>query len=90
MRLGKRELRLLRTLGAAHAVVVPDRLTRRLVEKGLCEAEDDGSFCRMTPAGLRALADAADAGRITLWIMPTKKRSAQDVTGAEPPRILIE
>ena len=65
-RVGKRELAKLLILGTRFAQVVPDRITRRLVAKGLCDADDDGAFCTVSPNGLRAIADAADAGRIDL------------------------
>ncbi len=76
MRLGPNQLRLLRSVGTTAAVVVADRETRRLCELGLmASAETDGSFAHITPAGRRALADAADAGRITLFVMPEKMRT---------------
>jgi hypothetical protein len=75
MRLGKRQLELLRGVGPGAAVVVPDNMTRRLCSLGLMKAHggEDGSFAAVTPNGLRALADAADAGRISLFKMPDKK-----------------
>jgi hypothetical protein len=72
LRLGPRQLAMLRAVGTTCAVVVPDRLSRRLCELGLMTAEADGSFARITPAGLRALADAAEAGRVTLFVMPER------------------
>jgi hypothetical protein len=71
VRLGLNQLRLLRAVGTTDAVVVPDALTRRLCELGLmASARANGSFAHITPAGLRALADAAEAGRIDLFVMP--------------------
>ncbi len=74
MRLGKRQLALLRGVGPTSAVVVPDGTTRRLCDLGLMKAHggEDGSFAAVTPAGLRALADAVDAGKIGLFKMPDK------------------
>lgn len=73
MRLGIRQLRKLRTVGTRMALVVPDKTSRRLCELGLMVAHgDDGSFAAITPAGLRALADAVDAGKIKLFEMPDK------------------
>lgn len=73
-RLGKNQLRLLRGVGITAAVVVPDALTRRLCELGLMKSvAADGSFAHITPNGLRALADAADAGQVELFVMPAKK-----------------
>jgi len=71
-RLGKHQLAMLRTVGTTSALVVPDKTSRRLVELGLMAAEPDGSFASITPNGLRALADAADAGRVTLFVMPER------------------
>lgn len=71
-RLGKNQLRLLRGVGINAAVVVPDPTTRRLCELGLMKSKPDGSFAHITPDGLRALADAADAGQVELFVMPTK------------------
>jgi hypothetical protein len=76
MRLGKHQLELLRNLGATSAVVAPDKTTRRLCALGLMHAHGgkDGSFAAITPAGLRALADAVDAGKIRLFKMPEKRK----------------
>lgn len=72
-RLGIRQLRLLRTVGTHSALVVPDGRSRRLCELGLLESHGgDGSFAAITPAGLRALADAAEAGKIDLFKMPER------------------
>lgn len=75
MRLGKHQLSLLRNLGTTAAVVAPDAMTRRLCELGLMKAHGgkDGSFAAITPAGLRVLADAVEAGKIELFRMPKKK-----------------
>lgn len=75
-RLGIRQLELLRTVGARSALVVPSRIGRRLCELGLMEAHgSEGSFAAITPAGLRALADAAEAGKIELFTMPEKREA---------------
>jgi hypothetical protein len=74
MRLGLKQLQMLRAVGTTSAVVVSCRTTRRLCDIGLMEANgSDGSFASITPAGLRALADAVDAGKIDLFLMPKKK-----------------
>ncbi|MBY5657132.1 hypothetical protein [Rhizobium leguminosarum] len=70
---GIRQLQTLRAVGTTAAIVVPDSLTRRLCALGLMASEASGSFAHITPAGLRALADAVDAGRISLFVMPEKK-----------------
>jgi len=73
VRLGIRQLETLRAVGTHAALVVPDKTSRRLCALGLMVAHgDDGSFAAITPAGLRALADAVDAGRLTLFEMPNK------------------
>lgn len=71
IRLGKPQLERLRGIGTSAALVVPDAMSRRLCELGLLKAHGkDGSFSAITPSGLRALADAAEAGRIELFKMP--------------------
>lgn len=67
MKLGMRQLEMLRSVGTRSAVVVADPLTRRLCELGLMAEARPDSFAHITPDGLRALADAADAGRIELF-----------------------
>ena len=70
-RLGIRQLELLRGIGTTGALVVGNKTSRRLCALGLMKAHGrDGSFAAITPAGLRALADAAEAGRIELFRMP--------------------
>lgn len=72
--LGKNQLSMLRAVGITAAVVVPSPLTKRLCELGLMKSVDaDGSFAHITPNGLRALADAADAGKVDLFVMPKPK-----------------
>lgn len=73
-RLGPRQLAMLRSVGTTAALVVPCRVSHRLCDLGLMTAEADGSFARITPAGLRALADAAEAGRVTLFVMPERRK----------------
>jgi hypothetical protein len=69
--LGKRQLALLRDVGTIGALIVPEKTSRRLCDLGLMAAHGaDGSFAAITTAGLRALADAVDAGRIALFTMP--------------------
>lgn len=73
MKLGKKQLDLLKYVGTTSAVVVGDRTTRRLCELGLMKSDDKGDFAHITPSGLRALADAVVEGRATLFVMPTRK-----------------
>lgn len=74
MKLGTRQLELLRALAITRALVIHNKISRRLCEIGLMKAmgEDGNSFICVTPAGLRAIADAADAGRIELFRMPER------------------
>lgn len=57
---------LLRLANPTIVQVVPDRLTRGLVARGLAESldEDGEHFFRITGAGLRALAELRDAGAL--------------------------
>lgn len=66
MRLGHRQLARLRSLSANYVQVVACPLTRSLTRRGLLAEAEPGGFVHITAAGLRALADAADAGRISL------------------------
>jgi len=66
-RLGRKQLELLKSVGCSFSVIVADKLTRSLCERGLMKEGVPGGFVRITPNGLRALADAADQGRITLF-----------------------
>jgi hypothetical protein len=72
-RLGHRQLKLLATVGTTHALVCPSKISRRLCDLGLMAADTNGAFAHITPAGLRALADAAEAGRVELFRMPEPK-----------------
>ena len=74
MKLGIRQLELLRAVGTHCAVVVIDPLARRLCDLGLMKEARPNSFAHITPDGLRALADAADAGRIELFKLKDWKR----------------
>jgi|GEM_PF-3462180 len=76
MKIGTRQLQMLKTVGTTSALIVPCHISRRLCAVGLMKSnEPDGSFAHVTPAGLRALADAAEAGRVELFKMPEKKRA---------------
>jgi hypothetical protein len=66
-RLGIRQVRRLAALsGIGLCQVVPDDVTRSLCLRGLMlgTAPDGDGMVVVTPAGLRALADALDAGRM--------------------------
>ena len=67
MRLGIRQLELLRTLSTRLVLVIGGKRTARLCALGLCEADADGHMVRITNAGMRALVDAVDAGSLPLF-----------------------
>lgn len=64
MKLGKNQLNALEVLSPKHAPVVANKTLRRLIELGLAEGGDNGSFVCLTPAGLRVLADEIEGGRM--------------------------
>lgn len=72
-RLGNKQLELLRGMCAHLAVIVPDKMTRRLCARGLMQEAKPGAFAFVTSAGLRALADAADRGEVALFTLPVPK-----------------
>ncbi len=48
------------------ALVVPDKVSRSLVRRGLARHARPDAMVHITAAGLRALADEAEAGRLKL------------------------
>ena len=63
--LGKHQLELLAGLACpGRALIVPGKVSESLVRRGLLKCYDDGSFSCITPNGLRALADALEAGKV--------------------------
>lgn len=78
-RLGKKQLGLLRSMCCGLAVIVPDKMTRRLCARGFMQEAAPDSFVFVTADGLRALADAADRGEVELFTMPPKARTASAV-----------
>lgn len=76
MRLGVRQLELLRATASGAALVIPTARSRRLCDLGLMRAHSPGGgFAHCTPKGLRALADAVERGRITLFTPPSRSQS---------------
>ena len=66
-RLGRHQLRLLLTLGSpSMRLVVANKVSRSLEARGLVRAQspDGNGLVQITPAGLRALADAFEAGHL--------------------------
>lgn len=74
--LGDKQLEQLGILACPGSMLVsgPNRQTRSLVKRGLCKADADGNGVTITAAGLRALADAAEAGRVDLRPMGVRAR----------------
>ena len=64
MRLGTKQLQLLAQLASPTVfLVTPDRRSASLVRRGLLREVVSGACC-ITPAGLRRLADAIEAGQL--------------------------
>lgn len=75
--LGAKQLAVLRDLSLRYVGLVPYETERSLIRRGLLRS-DDGPYC-ITSAGLRALADAMDAGKIEdglTWFARQKKANA--------------
>ena len=72
--IGKNQLRLLRQLGPHLMLVVGDKLSASMVKRGLLQsaASDGDAFFHLSPNGLRALADAIDAGLVEPLQLPKK------------------
>jgi hypothetical protein len=64
--LGKHQLTLLKNLMPGRAVVIGGNTSSSLIKRGLaCSWDENGKdLVTITPAGLRALADEMEAGRI--------------------------
>lgn len=89
MRLGKHQLNLLATMASPFsALIVKDRVAVSLAKRGLLAphfagkkgvgsgpaATNRDSFFGITPAGLRALADAYEAGQLEQFLDPKFQR----------------
>lgn len=59
--------------------LTPFATERSLIRSGLLRQDENGAYC-ITPAGLRALADALDAGKIEdgLTLFARRKGQAND------------
>lgn len=76
--LGKRQLDRLIGLACPGLVqVVGDAVSDSLVRRGYLKAKPNGSFARITPAGLRRLADELEAGRIKDPVAAIKAKRGQ-------------
>lgn len=84
--LGKNQLE--RLLGLAspslYLVVGDDAVSRSLVKRGLIEPLDrkrPKAFLRITPFGMRVLADALEAGQLAQFMKPFPPQRAKDMPG---------
>ena len=78
MRIGKNQLQLLVTLGSpAVLMLAPSKEARGLVKRGLLREREGGKACCITPAGLRALADEMEAGRVDDALEAMRKQVAE-------------
>ena len=91
--LGDKQLQRLSMMAhIGNALVVPDDLSRSLCKRGLMLATGDvdgarDGFIVITPNGLRALADAMDAGRVAWkpdWAKIRAERAGGDYLGRIP------
>ena len=65
MRIGQQQLRLLiMTASPTRILLTTDKVSDSLVRRGLLRETDRSKACCITPAGLRALADEMEAGRV--------------------------
>lgn len=62
-RIGARQMEILAGFGAMRVMITSDAASRRLAGQGLLRVDAAGGSC-ITPAGLRALADAMEAGAL--------------------------
>lgn len=80
-RIGKKQLRTLMSLGAPHMVLItPDKVSESLVRRGLLKHDShvpESKACRITPDGLRVLADEMEAGRVDDLIESLKAKPAE-------------
>lgn len=74
MRIGKNQIDLLRCIARpGTALVVGDKISRSLVARGMAHEFGPDRWITITPSGLRALADAAETGRLELQFSPSAK-----------------
>lgn len=75
--LGPKQLDALRGLALGLVGLVPDATDRSLIRRGMLRQEDgDGCYC-IAPAGLRALADAIEAGKVEDALTTFARRRAE-------------
>lgn len=87
MRIGKDQLGTLIMLASPTCILLtPDRSSAGLVKKGLLREREPGRACCITPAGLRALADEMESGRVDDALEAIKKDAAERQAKAEQRR----
>ena len=65
MRIGNKQIEALSIMAGRFMYVVPNKMTNRLIEKGLMRSDnDDGSWAHISSDGLRVVANALDSGQI--------------------------
>ena len=81
MTLGKHQLCLLASMASPfNLLIVKDKIAMSLVRRGLLEPrdfpkrDDDDAFFGITPAGLRAVADALQSGQLEQFYNPKFQR----------------
>jgi hypothetical protein len=74
--LGEKQLDLLRKLcSLTRVLITPDKVSASLVRRGLLRETPDGAALCISPDGLRAIADAMEAGRVYDAIDKMKPRA---------------
>lgn len=75
MRLGNKQRQLLAALGSPSMVLlIGDSVSASLARRGLVREDELRGSCCITPAGMRALADELESGRITDGLERTKRQ----------------
>lgn len=77
-RLGPAQIEALASVcGVRRVCLTPMREDRSLIKRGLLRADESGACC-ITPDGLRALADALEAGRLEDGLTAWARMGAKD------------
>ncbi len=81
--LGKLQLERLMSLASpSMLMVVGDKVSKSLVARGLLKPKFEDSpdaWHRITPAGMRVLADAYETGQLDQFMKPFPRKSAQPI-----------
>lgn len=88
--LGKLQLQMLLGLASPSMIlIVGDKVSASLVQRGLLKPnfdEDPEAFHRITPAGMRALADAYEAGQLAQFMKPLNRKLPPVPQGCRGPQ----